>query len=92
MEDTERFFTELISFLEEKRSQMTEQIRAEEGAEVSRAEELLEQLEQEVAELKSRQAELELLSHTEDDIHFLQVTIADLQSSLFSRTCSLERF
>ncbi|XP_017579635.1 tripartite motif-containing protein 16-like [Pygocentrus nattereri] len=72
VEDTERFFTELICFLEEKRSQMTEQIRAEERAEVSRAEELLEQLEQEIVDLKRRQAELELLSHTEDDIHFLQ--------------------
>ncbi|KAL7841115.1 hypothetical protein SRHO_G00248060 [Serrasalmus rhombeus] len=72
VEDTERFFTELICFLEEKRSQMTQQIRAEERAEVSRAEELLEQLEQEIFDLKRRQAELELLSHTEDDIHFLQ--------------------
>ncbi|KAL6467244.1 hypothetical protein MHYP_G00250480 [Metynnis hypsauchen] len=72
VEDAERFFTELICFLEEKRSQTTEQIRAEERAEVSRAEELLEQLEQKVVDLKRRQAELELLSHTEDDIHFLQ--------------------
>ena len=41
---------------------------------MSRAEGLLKQLEQEVAELKRREAELEQLSHTEDHIHFLQVT------------------
>lgn len=52
---------------------MKELIRAQEKANVSRAEGLLKQLEQEVAELKRREAELEQLSHTEDHIYFLQV-------------------
>ncbi|KAJ8273941.1 hypothetical protein GJAV_G00107220, partial [Gymnothorax javanicus] len=47
-------------------------IRDQEKAEVSRAEGLLERLEQEIAELRRRDAELEQLSHTEDHIHFLQ--------------------
>ncbi|MCJ8749929.1 hypothetical protein PDJAM_G00193070 [Pangasius djambal] len=38
----------------------------------SRAERLLEQLEQEIADLQRRVTELEQLSHTHDHIHFLQ--------------------
>ncbi|KAJ8358169.1 hypothetical protein AAFF_G00028720 [Aldrovandia affinis] len=54
------------------RSKVKELIRDHEKAEVSRAEKLLERLEQEIAELRRRDAELEQFSHTEDDIHFLQ--------------------
>ncbi|KAK2846220.1 hypothetical protein Q7C36_011074 [Tachysurus vachellii] len=45
VEDNERIFTELISFMEKKRSEVTEMIRAQEKAELSRAERFLEQLE-----------------------------------------------
>ncbi|XP_036416295.1 E3 ubiquitin/ISG15 ligase TRIM25-like [Colossoma macropomum] len=72
VEDSERIFTELIRSIEKKRSEVTELIRAQEEAELSGAEELLEQLEQEIADLKMRDTELEQLSHTEDHIHFLQ--------------------
>ena len=74
MEDSERIFTELICSIEKKRSEVTELIRAQEKTELSGAEELIEQLEQEIADLKRRDTELEQLSHTEDHIHFLQVT------------------
>ncbi|MCJ8749869.1 hypothetical protein PDJAM_G00192590 [Pangasius djambal] len=46
--------------------------RVEEKAELSRAERLLEQLEQEIADLQRRVTELEQLSHTHDHIQFLQ--------------------
>ncbi|XP_027011689.1 E3 ubiquitin/ISG15 ligase TRIM25-like [Tachysurus fulvidraco] len=72
VDDSEMIFTELISSMEKKRSEVMELIRAQEKAEVSRAERLLNQLEQEIAELKRRVTELEQLSHTHDDIHFLQ--------------------
>ncbi|XP_036416738.1 tripartite motif-containing protein 16-like [Colossoma macropomum] len=72
VEDTERIWTELICSIEKKRSELTELIRAQEEAELSAAEELLEKLEQEIADLKRRNAELEQLSLTEDHIHFLQ--------------------
>ncbi|KAL6485579.1 hypothetical protein MHYP_G00049710 [Metynnis hypsauchen] len=72
VEDSERIFTELIRSIEKKRSEVTELIRAQEKAELSGAEELLEQLEQEIADLKRRDTELEQLSHTEDHIQFLQ--------------------
>ncbi|XP_060743670.1 tripartite motif-containing protein 16-like isoform X1 [Tachysurus vachellii] len=72
VDDSERIFTEMISSMEKKRSEVTELIRAQEKADVSRAERLLNQLEQEIADLKRRVTEMEQLSHTHDDIHFLQ--------------------
>ncbi|XP_062399506.1 tripartite motif-containing protein 16-like [Sardina pilchardus] len=76
VEDSERMFTEMIRSIERRRSEVTELIRAQEKAEVSRAEGLLKRLEQEIAELKRRDAELEQLSHTEDHIHFLKNVVS----------------
>ncbi|KAG7331795.1 hypothetical protein KOW79_005764 [Hemibagrus wyckioides] len=72
VDDSEMIFTEMISSMEKKRSEVTELIRAQEKAELSRAERLLEQLEQEIADLQKRDTEMEQLSHTHDHIHFLQ--------------------
>ncbi|XP_035271037.1 tripartite motif-containing protein 16-like isoform X2 [Anguilla anguilla] len=72
VEDSERIFTDLIRSIERRRSEVKELIRDQEKAAVSRTEGLLERLEQEIAELRRRDAELEQLSHTEDHIHFLQ--------------------
>ncbi|XP_061095788.1 E3 ubiquitin/ISG15 ligase TRIM25-like isoform X2 [Conger conger] len=72
VEDSERILTEMIRSIERRCSEVKELIRDQEMAEVSWAEGLLEQLEQEIAELRRRDAELEQLSHTEDHIHFLQ--------------------
>ncbi|XP_061094188.1 tripartite motif-containing protein 16-like [Conger conger] len=72
VEDSERIFTEMIRSIERRCSEVKELIRNQEKAEVSRAEGLLERLEQEIAELRRRDTELEQLSHTEDHIHFLQ--------------------
>ncbi len=74
MRDSERIFTELIHSIESSRSEVTQQIRDQEKAAVSRAEEQLERLEHEIKDLRRRNAELEQLSHTQDHIHFLQVT------------------
>ncbi|XP_045074621.1 tripartite motif-containing protein 16-like [Coregonus clupeaformis] len=70
--DSDKIFTELIRSIERRRSEVKELIRAQEKAQVSQAEGLLEQLEQEIAELRKRSTELEQLSYTEDHIHFLQ--------------------
>ncbi|XP_029605166.1 tripartite motif-containing protein 16-like, partial [Salmo trutta] len=72
VEDSDQIFTELIRSIERRSSQVKELIRAQEKAQVSQAEGLLEQLKQEIAELRKRSTELEQLSHTEDHIHFLQ--------------------
>ncbi|XP_076872516.1 tripartite motif-containing protein 16-like isoform X4 [Brachyhypopomus gauderio] len=77
VEDSERISTELIQFIENKCSELRELIRNQEKAELSRAEELLEKLDQEITDLKRRDTELEQLSHTEDHIQFLQVTSTD---------------
>ncbi|XP_035269835.1 E3 ubiquitin/ISG15 ligase TRIM25-like [Anguilla anguilla] len=72
VEDNERIFTELICSIKRRCSEVKELIRDQEKAAVSRAEGLLERLEQEIAELRRRDTELEQLSHTKDHIHFLQ--------------------
>ena len=66
--------------MEKKRSEVKESIRAQEKAEVSRAEGLLEQLELEIATLKNRDAKMEQLQPIEDPIDFLQVTLLALWS------------
>uniref|UniRef100_A0A672QIV8 Tripartite motif-containing protein 16-like n=1 Tax=Sinocyclocheilus grahami TaxID=75366 RepID=A0A672QIV8_SINGR len=72
VEDSERIFTELIRSIERSRSEVSQLIRDQEKAAVSRAEGQLEQLEQEIEDLRRRDAELEQLSHTDNHIHFLQ--------------------
>uniref|UniRef100_A0A8K9VA10 Fish virus induced TRIM protein n=1 Tax=Oncorhynchus mykiss TaxID=8022 RepID=A0A8K9VA10_ONCMY len=72
VEDNDQIFTELIRSIERRRSEVKKLIRAQQKAQVSQAEGLLEQLKQEIAELRKRSTELEQLSHTEDHIHFLQ--------------------
>ncbi|KAI5094589.1 finTRIM family, member 16 isoform X1 [Silurus meridionalis] len=62
----------MISSMEKMRSEVKEMIRAQEEAELSGAERLLEQLEQEITDLQRRVTELEQLSHTHDHVYFLQ--------------------
>ncbi|KAI5617029.1 finTRIM family, member 67 [Silurus asotus] len=72
LEDIEKIFTEMISSMEKKRSEVRKLIRDQEKAELSRPANLLEQLDQEIADLQKKVTELEQLSHTHDHIHFLQ--------------------
>ncbi|XP_073693041.1 tripartite motif-containing protein 16-like protein [Garra rufa] len=71
VKDSEMIFTELICSIERSRSEVTQLIKDQEEAAVSRAEEFLKQLEQKVADLRTKEAELEQHSHAED-ICFLQ--------------------
>ncbi|NAV91994.1 hypothetical protein FGF77_23515, partial [Salmonella sp. gx-f7] len=50
---------------------MKQQIRSQQKTQVSRAKELEEKLQQEITELKRKDAELMKLSHTEDHTQFL---------------------
>ncbi|XP_052473719.1 tripartite motif-containing protein 16-like [Carassius gibelio] len=75
VEDSEGIFTELIRSIERSCYEMIRLIRDQEKTAVSRAEgrlERLELLEQEINDLRRRDAELEQLSHTQDHIQFLQ--------------------
>uniref|UniRef100_UPI0037E80CA5 tripartite motif-containing protein 16-like n=1 Tax=Semicossyphus pulcher TaxID=241346 RepID=UPI0037E80CA5 len=71
VEDSEKIFTQLIRLMEERRSDVKQQVRSQQEAEVSRVRELQEKLEQEITELKRRDADLEELSLTEDHNQFL---------------------
>ncbi|XP_041654862.1 tripartite motif-containing protein 16-like isoform X3 [Cheilinus undulatus] len=71
VEDGEKIFTQLISLMEQRRSDLKQQVRSQQDAEVSRVKELQEKLEKEIAELERKDAELETLSHTEDNNQFL---------------------
>ncbi|XP_040911451.1 E3 ubiquitin/ISG15 ligase TRIM25-like [Toxotes jaculatrix] len=71
VEDSEKIFTELIRLMEERSSDVKQQIRSQQESEVSAVKELQEKLEQEITELKRKDAELNKLSHTQDHTHFL---------------------
>ncbi|XP_030609799.1 tripartite motif-containing protein 16-like [Archocentrus centrarchus] len=71
VEDSEKMFTELIRLIQKRSSDVKQQVRSQQETEVSRVKELQEKLEQEIAELKRKDAELEQLSHTEDHNQFL---------------------
>ncbi|KAI4792402.1 hypothetical protein KUCAC02_033403 [Chaenocephalus aceratus] len=71
VEDSEKTFTELIRLVEKRSSDVKQQLRSQQEREVSGVRELQEKLEQEISELKRRDAELELLSHAEDHNQFL---------------------
>uniref|UniRef100_A0A8C9Y4C8 Tripartite motif-containing protein 16-like n=1 Tax=Sander lucioperca TaxID=283035 RepID=A0A8C9Y4C8_SANLU len=71
VEDSEKIFTELIRLLEKRSSDVKQQVRSQQKSEVSRVKELQEELEQEITELKRKDAELKKLSHTEDHNQFL---------------------
>ncbi|XP_063051935.1 tripartite motif-containing protein 16-like [Engraulis encrasicolus] len=80
---SERMFAEMIRSIERRRSEVTKLIRAQEKAEVSRAEGLLKRLEQEIAELKRTDAEMKQFSLTQDPIHFLK-NISSIPESPYS--------
>ncbi|XP_049920447.1 tripartite motif-containing protein 16-like [Epinephelus moara] len=71
VEHSEKIFTELIRLMEKRRSDVKQQLRWQQETEVSRVKELQEKLEQEITELKRKDAELKQLSHTEDHNQFL---------------------
>ncbi|XP_073333462.1 tripartite motif-containing protein 16-like [Pagrus major] len=71
VEDSEKIFTELIRLMEKRCSDVKQQVRSQQETEVSRVKELQEKLEQEITELKRKDAELNKLSHTEDHNQFL---------------------
>ncbi|XP_062277370.1 tripartite motif-containing protein 16-like [Scomber scombrus] len=71
VEDSEKIFTQLIRVLQKRSSDVKQQIRSQQETEVSGVKELQEKLQQEITELKRKDAELKQLSHTEDHNQFL---------------------
>ncbi|XP_061587554.1 tripartite motif-containing protein 16-like [Cololabis saira] len=71
VEDSEEIFTELISLLQKRSSDVKQQIRSQQETEVRRVRELEEKLQQEITDLKRRDAEMKQLRDTEDHNQFL---------------------
>ncbi|XP_051998734.1 E3 ubiquitin-protein ligase TRIM39-like [Xyrauchen texanus] len=69
-----KIFTHLIHTLERCQSELLMVTEQKQKAAEKQAEELIEELEQEIAELKRRDTKLEKLQHTEDDLHLLQTS------------------
>ncbi|XP_036972127.1 tripartite motif-containing protein 16-like [Acanthopagrus latus] len=70
-EHSQKTFTQMFHVMEKRRSDLKQQVRSQQETEVSRVKELQEKLEQEITELKRKDAELKKLSHTEDHNQFL---------------------
>ncbi|XP_059198224.1 tripartite motif-containing protein 16-like [Centropristis striata] len=71
VEDSEKMFTELIRLMQKRSSEVKRQVRSQQETEVSRVKEVEEKLQQEIRELKRKDAELKKLSNTEDHNQFL---------------------
>ncbi|XP_048059537.1 E3 ubiquitin-protein ligase TRIM39-like isoform X3 [Megalobrama amblycephala] len=68
-----KLFTDLIRSIERCQTELLEMMEEQQKAAEKQEEELIEELEQEITELKMRNTELEQLSHTEDHLHLLQI-------------------
>ncbi|XP_076003189.1 uncharacterized protein LOC142996169 [Genypterus blacodes] len=92
--DNEEIFNQLICLIEKRSSEVRQHIRAQQKAEASRAEELQEKLEQEITELRRKDAVLQQLSHTVDHIQYLQSypSLPDLSKSTHIDVCPLRYF
>ena len=74
MAASDRIFVEMMASLERVRSKVKELIRDQEKTAVAHAERLQRSLEEQIAQLERRNAELEELSSA-DDVHFIQVQL-----------------
>uniref|UniRef100_A0A672Z7T0 B box-type domain-containing protein n=1 Tax=Sphaeramia orbicularis TaxID=375764 RepID=A0A672Z7T0_9TELE len=70
-EKNRKILTELIRLMEERRSDVERQIRSKEETEVSRVKELEWKLEQEMTELRRKDAEMDKRAHTHQHNQFL---------------------
>ncbi|XP_030632653.1 E3 ubiquitin-protein ligase TRIM39-like [Chanos chanos] len=71
--DSVEVLTTLVQFTEKGLAELIELMEQKQRAAERQAEGLIKELEQEITELKRRDAELEQLSHSEDHLHLLQV-------------------
>ncbi|XP_047445852.1 tripartite motif-containing protein 16-like [Mugil cephalus] len=66
VKDSREMFTEMIRLLQERSSDVEQQVRSQQETEESRVKEVQKKLQQEITELKREDAELKQLSDTED--------------------------
>ncbi|XP_067274559.1 putative leucine-rich repeat-containing protein DDB_G0290503 [Pseudorasbora parva] len=87
VENNEKIFTDMILAIKKRQHEVTELIKDQEMSEVSRAEGLVKQLEQEIADLERRDAELDQHPHTAEHFHF-----KNLSASSESEESSVDMF
>ncbi|XP_047445830.1 tripartite motif-containing protein 16-like [Mugil cephalus] len=97
VKDSREMFTEMIHLLQERSSDVEQQVRSQQETEESRVKEVQEKLEQEITELKREDAELKQLSDTEDHNQFLHnyPSLSPLSQSTHSSSiniCTLRNF
>nr|XP_005157512.1 bloodthirsty-related gene family, member 16 isoform X1 [Danio rerio] len=71
--DCIELFADLMRCIERCQSELLKMMEQKQKAAEKQAEELINDLEQEITELKRRDAELEQILHTEDHLHLLQI-------------------
>ncbi|KAI4904110.1 hypothetical protein NFI96_028577, partial [Prochilodus magdalenae] len=71
--DSVEVFRALVRCIERSQAELLELMEEKQKAAERQAEELINELDQEITELKRRHTELEQLSHTEDHLHLLQI-------------------
>ena len=71
--DSVQVFTALVRSIERSQAELIEVIEEKQKAAKKQAEGLIQDLEQEITELKRRSIELEQLSHIKDHLHLLQI-------------------
>lgn len=86
MKDSDRLFASVIRTAEEGRVKVNTEIVAKQKFAETRSEELIKELQKEIAELQWRNAELGELTDSEDHLHLLQVREVSLFEKL-NHTC-----
>lgn len=71
----EKLCTELTDSIKAQCNEIIRLIRDQEETAVSQAEKMQEQLQQEISELQHRDANIQMLLTSEDDVMFLQVSL-----------------
>ncbi|XP_058473192.1 E3 ubiquitin/ISG15 ligase TRIM25-like [Solea solea] len=91
MKDTDEVFTEMTRLLQKRSSDVKQQIRSKLETEVRRVTDAEEKLQQEITELKKREAELKQLSLTHDHNQFLlnYFSLSALSPSTHSSTINV---
>uniref|UniRef100_A0A3Q4MHV2 RING-type domain-containing protein n=1 Tax=Neolamprologus brichardi TaxID=32507 RepID=A0A3Q4MHV2_NEOBR len=91
--ECDKVFKDLISLIERKSSEVKQKIRSKQKSEQNRVKELQEKIEQEIRDLRRRDTELQQLSLTEDNLHFLNnySSLSHLSASTNNVTASVSR-
>ncbi len=73
VEHSDRTFSELISYIQKRRTDVRQTIKAQEKKEIAQISNHKLELDQEISNLEQENDKLKLILHTEDHIHFFQV-------------------